>query len=304
MEEVLQELAVLLVILCTGAFFGKKGVLDESCSAQINRTVMRITFPALVIASMDKNFTSELLYNSIGLLVISFLCFGAVIAFLESWKRFSKRPPQELGLLQFLVICGNTAFVGYPVIRAMYGSTGVFYASVFNLAHNFIVFSYGLALLRPTRRATARELFGNVGFLATVVGFLIFLAPGTLPYVIHRPLEWMGDITIPACLLTAGAKLGRSPLRDFGKPRAIWGTSLIRLVVFPAVLFIVLNVFNLPESWVTISTIIFGTPVALTAGLFAEEYGNDALVANRAVVLSNLLAVISMPVWVLLHFVS
>ena len=79
---------------------------------------------------------------------------------------------------------------------------------------------------------------------------------------------------------------------------------MIRLVVFPAVLFIVLNVFNLPESWVTISTIIFGTPVALTAGLFAEEYGNDALVANRAVVLSNLLAVISMPVWVLLHFVS
>lgn len=298
MEEVLQELAVLLVVLCAGVYFGKKGLLNDGCTAQLNRVTVNIAFPALVIASMDKEFTMEFLRNSTGLVVISWLCFGAVILLLEIWKRVTKLPPQELGLLRFLVLFGNTAFMGYPVIRAIYGSTGVFYASVFNLAHNFVCFSYGLSLLQPGQRTNIKKLFGNIGFLATVVGFIVFLIPGTLPYVVHRPLEWVGDMTIPSCLLIAGAKLGRSSLYELGKPRAIWATSLVRLIGFPAVLMFLLGALHLPEQWVAIPTVLFGTPVALTAGLFAEEYGNDALTANRAVILSNLLAILTMPVWV------
>lgn len=305
MAEVLQELAVLLVIMGAGAYFGRMGLLSESCTAQLNQLVMHIAFPALIIASMDKEFASGYLHNSLGLMAISWLCFVAVIVFLEAWKRVSKRPAQELGLMQFLVLFGNTAFMGYPIIRAMYGDTGVFYASVFNLAHNFVCFSYGLSLLKPGRKADVRQLFGNIGFLATVVGFVIFLMPGTLPYVIHRPLAWLGDMTIPICLLTAGAKLGGSSLRDLGQPRVIWITSCIRLIFFPAILLMILYRLGLPEYWVVIPTVIFGTPVALTAGLFAEEYGSDGLVASRAVVLSNLLAVGTMPVWVwtLMRFV-
>ncbi len=298
MQEVLRELAVLLVILCAGAYLGKRGVLGEACILQLNKFVVNVAFPALMIASLDQDFTAELFRDSVGLMVISWLCFGAVVLFLEAWKRVSRRPPQELGLLRFLVLFGNTAFMGYPVVRAVYGSTGVFYASIFNLAHHFVSFSYGLSLLQPGRRAGIKKWFGNIGFLATIVGFLIFLIPGTLPYTIHRPLEWIGDITIPVCLLNAGARLGTSKLRDLAKPHAIWGTSLIRLLAFPAVLFLVLRALKLPEQWIIIPTVIFGTPVALTAGLFAEEYGNDACVANRAVVLSNLLAVVTMPVWV------
>lgn len=306
MEEVLQELTVLLVILGVGAYFGRKGLLTEACIAHLNKAVVNISFPALILASMDKEFSLELLQDSLGLAVISWLCFGAVILLLEIWKYLSTRPPQELGLLQFLVLFGNTAFMGYPVIRAIYGSTGVFYASVFNLAHNFVCFSYGLSLLQPDQHTSAKKLFGNIGFLSTVIGFLIFLFPGTLPYIVHRPLEWLGDMTIPICLLTAGAKLGTSRLRDLGKPRAIWGTSLIRLIIFPSVLLLVLGGLRLPEQWVVIPTIIFGTPVALTAGLFAKEYGNDTLTASRAVILSNLLAILTMPVWVwlLLRFLA
>ena len=57
MQEVFQELAVLLVILCAGAYFGKKGILNEGCISQMNKMVVKIAFPALVIASMDKDFT-------------------------------------------------------------------------------------------------------------------------------------------------------------------------------------------------------------------------------------------------------
>lgn len=296
MQQVVQELIVLVIVMAVGAVFGRRGLLDEKCTGYLNGVVMKIAFPALILASMDKDFTTELLRNSLGLVVISACCFGAVIVFLEIWRKLSKRPEKELGMLQFLVIFGNTAFMGYPVISAIYGDTGVFYASMFNLMHNFVCFSYGLMLLKRDRKTSAKQLFGNVGFIATVIGFLIFIIPGTLPYVIHRPLEWVGNLTIPICLLIVGAKLGRAKPRDLVRPASIWMTSLIRLVAFPAVLLAVLGALHLNEYWIAIPTIIFGTPVALTAAAFAAEYGNDEYTVGKAVALSNLLAVVTMPI--------
>ncbi len=85
MEDVLKELAVLLVISEIGAYFGRKGLLTEACTAQLNQIVVRIAFPALILASMDQAFTPELLRNSLGLAVISWFCFGAAIRTMPVW---------------------------------------------------------------------------------------------------------------------------------------------------------------------------------------------------------------------------
>ena len=45
----------------------------------------------------------------------------------------------------------------------------------------------------------------------------------------------------------------------------------------------------------TVPAILFATPVALTAGAFAGRYGADAALAGRAVVVSNLISVVTLP---------
>jgi predicted permease len=222
-----------------------------------------------------------------------------VILGLEIWSRISRIEPQKLGLYQFLILLGNTAFMGYPVIQAIYGDTGVFYASMFNIWHNVIMFSYALSLLQRGKKIQWGKLLRNNGMIATLLGFVLFLCPFTLPYVLHRPMEWVGDMTIPLCLLIVGGRMSASSPRELLKPRAIWLTSLVRLVLFPLILMPVLMLLGLPEILIVIPVIVFSTPVALTAGALAQEYGGDEEIASRAVVLSNILSIVTMTLVVL-----
>lgn len=296
MQEVFGQLLVLLVLLIAGAILGKRGLMREPFLGMLSSFVIRVTTPLLILSSMDKTFSTELLHNSLWLILISGCCFAAVILGLEIWSRFSKMEPRRLGLYQFLILLGNTAFMGYPVIQAIYGDTGVFYASMFNIWHNVIMFSYALSLLQRGKKIQWGKLLRNNGMIATLLGFVIFLCPFTLPYVLHRPMEWVGDMTIPLCLLIVGGRMSASPLRELVRPRAIWLTSLVRLVLFPLILIPVLLLLGLPEILIVIPVIVFSTPVALTAGALAQEYGGDEEIASRAVVLSNLLSIVTMTV--------
>lgn len=295
MLKILEQMGILLLLIFAGAAATRLRIIDDSSVTSINKLIVKLCFPALLIANMDKEFTSEMLRNSLVLLAISGCCYAAVIVFLEIWRRVSKRAADELGLLQFLVLMGNTAFMGFPVVNAIYGEVGIFYASIFNIWHNFVCYSYGFYLLGRSQKIKLKTVLLNPALVATVLGFLLFISPFTLPYVLHYPLEWVGNMTIPLSLLVVGNQLSQIKPRDLLRPKSIWMTSLIRLVAFPCVLLPVLYLLGFRGYLLVIPVIIFATPVALTAGTFATQYGNDGPLAGKAVVLSNFLSVVTLP---------
>ena len=300
MSSIIQELIILLSIIVAGVFCNRFKLLTPAGVSCLNNLIIKFTFPALIIASMDKEFTYRLLRNSIWLIIISSACYAALIAAFEIWNRFSKLSAEVLGLYQFLILFGNAAFMGFPVVMAVYGDVGVFYASMFNLVHNFVCFSYGLSLLQRNKTTSWRSIFLNPGFVSTVIGFIIFIIPGTLPYIIYRPMEWVGDMTIPACLLIVGSNLSHIKMSELLKPSVIWLTSLTRLVLFPAVIYTALSFLGFREYLLVIPTIIFATPVALSAASFVSQYEKDEHTASKAVILSNILAVATMPILLIL----
>lgn len=57
---------------------------------------------------------------------------------------------------------------------------------------------------------------------------------------------------------------------------------------------------NFRGMMIVIPTVLFATPAALTAGTFAQQYGCDADFAASTVMLSNLLALLTLPLLVVL----
>ncbi|MDO4269347.1 MAG: AEC family transporter [Eubacteriales bacterium] len=296
MQELYASLAALLLVLLLGAGMQRRLSLPEQFYEGANALVIRVTLPAMILASMDKDFSLETAAASARLVGIAAAAFAAVIAGLELWRRVSRLPARTLGLYQYLILVGNTAFMGYPVIRAVYGGDGVFYASVFNLVHNLVTFSYAISLFARGRKIRWRSLLSNACLMATLAGVLLFLSPFRLPSAVHQALEWAGEITIPLCLLSVGARFARQPLRTIVRPAAVWWVSLVRVVLFPLVLLSVLRLCGCGGVTLGVPCIMFATPVALTAATFAGQYGADGDFAGKAVLLSNLLAVLTLPV--------
>jgi len=296
MQELFEKLFALLLILALGALAQRRLQLPDTFYRGANDLVIRVTLPTMILCSMDKDFSAQALETCVRLLMIAVCAFLAVIIGLELWRRVSRLPSRELGLYQYLILVGNTAFMGYPVIQAIYGSDGVFYASVFNLVHNVVTFSYGIALFQRGSPIPWRKLWGNACLLSTLAGIALFLSPMRLPDFLNQALDWVGSITIPLCLLSVGAQLAGQPWGELLRPRAILWLSLIRTVLFPLLLVPALWISGCSGMTLTIPAILFATPVALTAGAFAGRYRADAHLAGKAVILSNLISILTLPV--------
>lgn len=201
-----------------------------------------------------------------------------------------------MGVYQYLILVGNTAFMGYPVIQAIYGDEGVFYASICNLVHNLITFSYAVGLLERDNTGARQRRKCSACLLASVVGVVLFLSPFQLPECVHQALDWMGSITIPLCLLCTGARRSMGSVQRAARSAAVWAVSLTRLILFPLILIPALRMLHCSGVTLAVPVVLFATPTALTAGAFAQQYGCDAEFAANTVVLSNLVSLFTLPV--------
>ncbi len=292
---IINSIIILAVIIFIGFVIAKLNVVTENGASVISNLVIKVTFPILILISMQKSFSRELFNNSIGLIALSVAIYAVLICLVTILGKVSSLHMDKLKILQFLIVFGNVSFTGFPVVSAIYEDVGIFYASCFNMFYNLLLFSYGIMLLdRKSSKLDLKKLF-NPGLIATIIGFILFLTSIKLPYVIYRPLEWVGDMTIPLALLVVGNSLARIKFKDLLKEPIIWLYSIGRLIIFPCILLVILKKLGFNNYMLVIPVVLIATPAASTAGAFAKTYGGDELLANKCIVLSNFLSFITIP---------
>jgi predicted permease len=290
--NILYEIIALIALILLGYLCFKIKLFKQQSSQVISTLIMNVSFPMLIVVSMNREYSNDLLQNSLALIGLSVIIYLCLILIAEIWGRNTKKSHCQSSVLKWITIFGNCSFMGFPVVHAIYGDLGVFYAAVFNMFYIFLMFSYGIVILQKGAMKPVMIRLLNPGLIATIIGFVLFISKVSLPYVILRPMQMIGDTTIPLALLTTGISLAQIPLKDLIRPIDIWATTFIRLIVLPAVILLVLLPFHLNQYLVAIPTILIGTPTALTAGVFALNYGCDDQLASKGVVLSNFLAII------------
>lgn len=300
--NILYEIIALISLIIIGYLCFKIKLFKPESSQIISTLILNISFPMLIIVSMNRAYSNNLLHNSLALIGISIIIYLSILLLAEIWGRKTKKAHSQSSVLKWIVLFGNCSFMGFPIINAIYGSIGVFYAAIFNMFYIFLMFSYGIAILQKGAMKSVMKSLLNPGLVATVIGFTLFIFKISLPYVILRPMQMIGETTIPLALITTGISLAQIPLRELVRPVDIWVTTFIRLIVLPISVLLILSPFHLNQYLIVIPTILIGTPTALTAGIFALNYSCDDQLANKGVVLSNFLAILSMPalVWVVM----
>lgn len=298
--NIFKEIIVLFLVIGVGYLSGKLGVISRESSDQMSNLMMKVTFPSLIVASMLQTFSKELLVNSIGILIISICAHLLFIFIAYLWTKWVDIPFEQMAILRFIIIFGNTTFMGYPIVNAVYGKLGLFYATSFNLVTILLIFSYGIILLSKKGSGNIIKKLMNPGFIAVIIGYVLFFAQIELPYVIVRTLQWVGDITIPLALLIVGNSLASISVKDLFADKQLWYISLERLIIVPVILLIILKILGLNDYLIGISVIMSATPAALLAGVFARAYGCDGNLGDRGAVLTHILSIVTIPLIIFL----
>ena len=324
------QIISLFILIAVGWVISRLQLVDQPFIKTLSGFVIKVTLPAMIIKSMQFDFSLELLLESAYMFVIGIVMYGLMIAFSYGVVKFTGLSGGKANALQFLIIFGNVGYMGYPVMASIFGDEGVFYTALFNIPFNFLMMSLGVYLMtrkdlqkpgleelerrsmsavslkeeggtvrkEPSGTNKRFQRFGvliNPGIIATFTGFILFVASIEIPGPLFRALDVLGEATTPLAMIIIGANLSRVALSSVFREKGLYWLSLLRLILIPAFLYGVLTLLGVEGFLLAVPVLVFAMPAAANAVVFAVMYDGDADFAAKGVFFTTLCSAITLP---------
>ncbi|MFA9399151.1 MAG: AEC family transporter, partial [Clostridiaceae bacterium] len=202
---------------------------------------------------------------------------------------------------RFTAVFSNCGFMGYPIVSSIYGDIGVFYAAIFNITFNILIWTYGLALFTGENEyKNIKKVIYNPGIIAVILGLIMFMFSIKIPSNLFNALDLVGSTTIPLSMLIIGSSLSKMKFKDMVNGKDVYYSSFVRLILLPLIVLFVMKLLNLSDLVIGIAVIITAMPAAANTTVFAEKFGKNASFASKCVLISTVLSAITIPLILLI----
>jgi len=288
----------LLFTMAVGFYLNKKNILDQETSKKMSAMVVNFTAPLLIISSASQvagdNQSVILLMLFSGL----FLYFLFPVISLAAAK-LVHAPSDCRGVYQCMVMLANTAFMGYPVVQALYGESAIFYTTIFNFGYNILFYTYGSFLMDTDAGQASifepRRLL-SAGFLAVMVALIIPFSGITLPDMILQPCSFIGNITTPMSMLIVGSNMANYPLRDIFSEKRIYVMAFIRLLVMPVLTAAYMSLLTDDPLLICMTAMTIGMPVGSMVAMASSKYEKQGRIGSISVVMTTICSMSTIPI--------
>lgn len=296
MTTALIQSLILFMLMLIGYAIGKLKIITNF--RELSRLVVDLTLPALIIVSMQKEFspdTASRAFSMLGISAAVYACALLLSYFLP--LLYKKVTAQERGVHRFAMSFSNVGFMGFPIAAAFLGSESLFDVSIYNIPFQVLAFSIGVWFIAPHKTSTgllSKKLLLNPAIMSALIGFILFMFQIKVPSPLFTLFTMLGETTTPLAMLIIGGILSQSNIKQALRNPYIWLTTLYRLVVFPLMLYGIFVFLGIKSYAVPV--LIAAMPVAANTSMLAEVYGGDSAVASGLVMLSTLLSAVTIPI--------
>jgi predicted permease len=302
---IINSIAPIFLLIALGKVLQKSGFFSEPFFKSLNRFVFWFALPSLLISSIS---SAKLEFGTISRIVALFGS-ATLLSLAVAWgiARMLKLPAPTKGAFIQGSFRGNGAFVGLPVILYTLAEAHpeahalgtVVLAPVVVL---FNVLSVSVLLHYGKNKHSAGDsiatfflqIVKNPMLMACVLGIAFNLLGINLPVFLVRSLDALGKSALPLVLMSIGAGLAFERLKGAASPSLI--AALIKVVVAPALGFLLAGLFHLDQTGKMIAIFYLGCPAAGMSYVMADVMGNDATLAGRIIAVSTLLSAITLPI--------
>ena len=304
LSSVISQMGILLAIIALGYAAAKSSVLPAQTNRVLAQLVILITNPCTVLSAALSGERALSNGEVLGLTAVAAAGFAVMIGVGQALPRLLRAPAGDRNVYFFMATFSNMGFMGFPVVRALYGEGAVFYAAIFNLVFQFVVYTYGVWLLNGNETAKKKDLwktFVSPIILASVLAYVCYLTGWRAPAVVADGLRMVGTVTSPVSMLVIGIALARVPLRRLFTNWRIYVLCAVRLVLLPVAVFFLARLVVHNPLMLGITVVMLGMPIATLSTLLTEKYGGNAELAASGVFLSTLLSFATIPLlmWIL-----
>lgn len=292
------QIMSLFLIMVVGYIMNKCGVIDDAANVRFTKLILNISLPAQIIKAFVENkgiVSNREVVMVFGIAFAAYVVYAIVAALFVLVTRV---PKKQIGTYMFMIMFGNVAYMGFPVIQAILGDEAMIYAVIFNVVFNVLVYSIGIALINSNKGEFHFELkkLINVPFLSALVSIILYFANVKLPDVVMDSLGFMGNITTPVAMLILGSTIANMPIKELFDEWRIYIFTIVKLAVLPLLAIFLMRYVPVQSELITGCMIILSaTPVATNTTMLAIEYDGDIKLASKGIFFTTILCMISIP---------
>lgn len=295
-----QQVIILFLLIGCGFAAVKTGVLKQEGKQTLSNLLLYLVVPAMIVHSYMMEFSEEILHNllaAFGMSVLAIL-IGTAITLLLTARRKDRRAP----IFRFACVFSNAAYMGFPLISALFGAEGLLYASAYVTVFNILLWTmgYGMVSGSSNPKEVARSLLHTPVLYAMVVGLAVYLLQIPVPNLIAQPIDLLSGMNTPLSMLITGMLIAAGDLKSIVCDRHIWKLAALRMVLIPAVCVAVFALLGFHGMSAQVVLLLECCPAAAITSVFAVQFGHEERFAAGSVVLTTLLSIVTLPLCALI----
>ena len=295
------QVVVMFLLMAVGFTAVKVKLLTEQGSAQLNKILLYIVTPAVMLNSFNRDFEWST-FRELGLCLLLYN-IGTAIAIACAY--IFVRGKGELSRAErFATIFPNCGFMGIPLIQAALGNEAVIFASCGVMSFQLQSWTFGQLMLSGgggSPKQIAKKAILNPGVIGSLMGMLLFCLPVTLPGPIASTVGHLANLNTPVAMVIVGSFVARADIKAALKGFGVWKVTALRLAIIPAIAIPFYMLIKAPYQPAMAAFIMTCCPVGALVctfcnmvGLHEGEKHGSALVS-----VSTLLSVATIPLMML-----
>ncbi len=201
-------------------------------------------------------------------------------------------------IVAYIIVSGfiNVGNYGLAVIRFRLGEEAIPSATIYYITVAVVQFIIGVGAI-SWARGGMRNIFGGLirtpAIMAVVPAILLNLSGFELPLMPSRMIGLLASAMIPVMLFTLGLQLFEQKRFQFTTDLFI--ASAIRLLVAPALAFVIGRQFSLSPTELASGVLQMAMPTAVIATMLAAEKNVAPAFVNTGVMLTTLASLVTLP---------
>ncbi|AXG72755.1 AEC family transporter [Flavobacterium arcticum] len=294
--------SIILIFVCMLAGVGLQRVkaFPPNAYVALNQFVIYISLPGLALYYIPKIEASIKLLYPLGVAWVGFLLafiFFVVLGKIFGWSR------KLTGCLILTGGLGNTSFVGFPVIEALYGKEGLETAIIVDQPGTFVVMAtLGIIVAAAySKGATGTAAMAKkILFFPPFIAFFLGVCMNTFNYDfitdVQSVLLRLGNTVTPVALVAVGMQL---KIDVKSKHWSFLALGLFfKLILMPAFFFVLYKVFLKGQGIETeVSIMEAAMAPMITASILASSHGLKPRLSGMMVGVGIPLSFITLALW-------
>ena len=126
-SSLLSIIATLFLLLVAGYVSRKTGIINEVASKNLSKLIVQLGQPMLIIGSLlSVEFTVANLKQGLLIIALGFMAH-LILSVLAYLFCLPIRNLDERKITEFSAIFANCGFIGFPIMKALFGDIGLFW---------------------------------------------------------------------------------------------------------------------------------------------------------------------------------